>query len=369
MKKYYFSLTACSLIILLLQGCSDNVIDIGFSSTLSGKNSDIGIQCRNGVMLAVEEINSANILNNKKIKVHMKDDENNPQKAADSDTELADDGINIIIGHSTSDMSKAGYSAVAHRDVIMISPSSSSDYFTDRDDNFLRVCTTTKAEAISIGRNIIDNGYQRFAILYDSTNRTYSESYIGFLSSFLSDKNTKPLFIKDYNLAKREDMEAASTDVLNSGIQAVLVLFSAVDLMKFSQAVRTKKSSVHIFSGGWGMTGAIIQDGGKYTNGIKTVLFFNPEDNSRDFLEFKKKYYRRFGSEATFSSIYGYDCIYLLLESFKKGIYSPQGIKKNTIETVRFISPAGEILINRFGDTQRQSILVEIKNGTLVKSK
>ncbi|MBP8081597.1 MAG: ABC transporter substrate-binding protein [Spirochaetes bacterium] len=354
---------------LFFLSCSNHSIDIGVSSTLSGKNSELGIHCRNGIILATEEINQSGILGKKQIRLFISDDKNSTDEAAKINTEFLNKGIKLIIGHSTSEMSKAGFSSISGKDALMISPSSSSDYFTDRDDNFIRVCSTTKSEAIAIADNIISAKLKKIAVIYDADNISYCESFINFFKEYAASKGINPFLIKGYSLSGNQEIEKAVDDVIKSNSDTVLALFSAHDLTGFIQKLRIKKTNIPVFTGGWAMTSYLTSNGGKAVEGIKAVLFYDTEIKTQSLLKFRKKYSERFGIEPTFSSIYGYDCVFLLYQSFRKNYFTPQEIKRNTIETRRFDSPAGDYLVNRYGDTQRSANLVEIKDGKIVKSK
>ena len=365
----FITLSAVFIFSAFFLSCSNNSINIGISSTLSGKNSDLGIHCKNGIILATEEINQSGVLEKRKIRLFISDDKNSAEEAAAIDLDFIEKGINLIIGHSTSEMSKAGLSLINGKDFLMISPSSSSDYFTDRDDNFLRVCSTTKSEAIAVADKISSSNLKKIVIIYDSLNRTYCESYIGFFTENKKKKNISPFLVKEYALTDNQAIENAVNDIIKTNPDTVLALFSAHDLTRFAQKIRSKKSTIPIFTGGWAMTSYLTSNGGKAVEGIKAVLFYDTENKHQSLLNFRKKYAERFGTEATFSSIYGYDCVYLLFQSFRKNYFTPEEIKRNTIETRRFDSPAGEYLINRYGDAQRSANLVEIKNGQIIKSK
>ena len=63
---------------LTLSACSDAPVKIGFSGTLKGKYSDLGVQGRNGALLAVEEINDAGGLDGRKLELLVRDDLNTP---------------------------------------------------------------------------------------------------------------------------------------------------------------------------------------------------------------------------------------------------------------------------------------------------
>ncbi|MGM0611741.1 MAG: ABC transporter substrate-binding protein, partial [Thermodesulfobacteriota bacterium] len=67
-----FLLFSC---VFFLFACGErNKILVGFSGPLTGKYSDLGVQGRNGVTLAIEEINAQGGLNGRKLELIPKDD-------------------------------------------------------------------------------------------------------------------------------------------------------------------------------------------------------------------------------------------------------------------------------------------------------
>ncbi|MDR2097641.1 MAG: ABC transporter substrate-binding protein, partial [Spirochaetaceae bacterium] len=86
---------------LCFGGCKSdsNTIKIGGIFPLSGNVAVYGVEARNGILLAIEEINAAGGVNGKKIELISEDDEGNPEKSVNAYNKLtAKDKVNIIIG-------------------------------------------------------------------------------------------------------------------------------------------------------------------------------------------------------------------------------------------------------------------------------
>src|SRR6056297_421484 len=109
MKKNTFIIVVLIFFIFLLfLACQkDNPIKIGVSVTLSGRNSPMGIAVKDGVVLAVEQINADGGINGKTLELIIKDDQNNPETARKVDAELIEEGVATILGHITSAMTEA----------------------------------------------------------------------------------------------------------------------------------------------------------------------------------------------------------------------------------------------------------------------
>jgi branched-chain amino acid transport system substrate-binding protein len=66
-------------------------IKVGFVGGLTGRLSDLGSGGRNGVMLAVEEINNAGGISGRPVELITKDDKQDPEVAVKVDKELIDE--------------------------------------------------------------------------------------------------------------------------------------------------------------------------------------------------------------------------------------------------------------------------------------
>lgn len=130
------------LLIASTVSCTDRTpIKIGFTGTLTGIQSERSIMIRNRVLLAVNEINEAGGINNRPIEIIIKNDQGQPGIAQEVDKELIDAGVSAIIGHTTSRMSEAGSEIANIHQTVMISPTTSTDTLTDKDDYFFRIST------------------------------------------------------------------------------------------------------------------------------------------------------------------------------------------------------------------------------------
>ena len=80
-------------------------VKIGSASPLTGSQAHIGIDIRNGVQLAIEDLNAKGVeIGGKKVKFEMvpEDDEANPTKATTVAQKLADAKVAGVVGHFNS---------------------------------------------------------------------------------------------------------------------------------------------------------------------------------------------------------------------------------------------------------------------------
>src|SRR5688572_25831146 len=80
-------------------------VRIGAAAPLTGPQAHIGIDIRNGVQLAIEDLNAKGVeIGGKKVKFEMvaEDDEANPTKATTVAQKLVDSKVAAVVGHFNS---------------------------------------------------------------------------------------------------------------------------------------------------------------------------------------------------------------------------------------------------------------------------
>ena len=105
-------------------GCDRRVepIRVGFVAGLTGRHYGLGVSCRNGAQLAVEEINASGGVAGRPLELLVKDDAQDPEIAKRAVRELIRDRVVAILGHSTSSMAEATLAIADEEHVLMMSP-------------------------------------------------------------------------------------------------------------------------------------------------------------------------------------------------------------------------------------------------------
>src|SRR5688572_2556031 len=118
-----------------------DTILIGEVGSLTGAQATFGISTRNGVELALDEVNAAGGVNGKKVVVRVYDNQGKPEESANAVTRLiAQDGAKLILGEVASTNSLAMAPKAQAAQVPMISPSSTNPKVTEVGDFIFRVC-------------------------------------------------------------------------------------------------------------------------------------------------------------------------------------------------------------------------------------
>ncbi len=189
MKKLLsVALAAVTFAALSFTSCSDksgNTIKIGGIAPLSGGVAVYGLECTDGVNLAVAEINAAGGILGKQVEYIVEDDEGDPAKSVNAYTKLTTQkGVGLIIGSLTSGCSIAVTSTAQAQGVVQIAPAATAVSLTDAGNYIFRACYTDPFQGKIGGKFAAVNlGLKKAAILYDIGN-DYS---VGLMENFVAE--------------------------------------------------------------------------------------------------------------------------------------------------------------------------------------
>lgn len=362
-----FSAIAC-IILLLESGCgTQDQILIGFSGQLSGAYADLGIKGRDGVLLAVENINAKGGINGRKLKLIVQDDKGTPDGAKTADMALVKAGVVAIIGHMTSGLTMAALPVLSETDTVMVSPTTSTVELTGLDDNFFRMAVTCATEARFLTRHMRENrGLSRPAVIRDQDNAAYTNAYWDAFSREFTDTGGRVIGDWRFSSGRKPDFSRILKEIKTGAPDALLIIASPLDTALLAQKIRAADPVIPLFSSGWGQTDALLQNGGHAVEGIEIVIYFNSNSQNPQFIEFRNRYASKFGRDPTFAGGTGYEAMMVLAEALGRTSGSKKGLKTALQKIKNFEGLVGSISMDKYGDVIRTHFLHTVKNGKFV---
>src|SRR6478672_8743438 len=148
MKLRLGLLVLCALSALAFMSCtknqeaaSSNEIVIGEFGSLTGTTATFGISTKNGIDMAVDDLNKAGGLLGKKVRVIVEDDQGKPEEAQTVVTKLiTKDQVAAVLGEVASSRTMAAAPVAQQNGIPLISPSSTNPKVTQTGDYIFRVC-------------------------------------------------------------------------------------------------------------------------------------------------------------------------------------------------------------------------------------
>lgn len=365
-KRNYSWLAIVAFIILIFftSGCtSKKTIKIGVIAELTGKQSELGINLRNGAQLAAEEINSAGGINGHPIELIIKDDLGTPQGAEDAENWVIDQNVVAIIGHLTSNQTVEGYKIAEERGVLLLSGTASTTYLSGKKDLFFRTEPSNDYFAKEFAKYIRNvKNVSTIAVLYDLDNNTYSTSMARIFSETFTELGgtvTAEMSFSGSDIAKISD---SIDELVKANIEAIYIIASPLNTAHIAQLIRLQGSSLILFAAPWAQGQDLINNGGDAVEGLESIIAFNINDSSQPLVDVRTKYKERFAEDPAFTAMFGYELLNILAEALKITDGNANGLSDALLSIRIFQGLDGKIYMDEFGDSSRNLYIIKLSD-------
>lgn len=359
--------SACALA-LALAACGDkDPVIIGFAGQLEGPYSDLGVQGRNGAMLAVEHANSDGGLDGRPFRLLAKHDGNSPENARQAIKDLHAAGAAIVVGHMTSSQSMASLPVAEELGLLLVSPTTSSPLFSNKKDPFFRVIPENTAWSRALARHCYTrDGVRSVVQITDMRNAAFAKlNNAAFSEAFTSLGGTISgrLAIPPDSTPSWDDL---SDRVGRLAPEAIQVALASRDLAALVRRLRLKAPDIRIYSSMWGYTDELIEAGGGAVENIIFSVAYSGDNTSPNFVRFKSQYRNRFGRPPNFAAALGYEAASVAIHALRQGGNDPARQARAITDLHDFPGVIGNLDFDAFGDVKRPAFIVTVKDRAFV---
>ncbi len=336
---------------------------VGIYLSLSGADTSFGVDTREGIELAAEEINRAGGIKGKPIKLLVEDDKSNPQEASNKVLQLINrDKVVALLGEVSSARSKAAGIVANRYKIPMISPSSTNPDVTKVGPFVFRVCYTDDIQGQMGAQFVVKTlGKKNIAMLYASDDlyssglahefRVEAEKLGGKIvieKSFLKSETNFTTFLNEIRDAKPDAIYAP-------------VYYNA--MVPIARQAKAAGVPGEMFVGGDGWhADSLVKDAGDEIEGAYFTNHFSPDVPWPHSQAFVKGYLERFKREPSALAAQGYDATRLLADAISRAkAETPEAIRDAIAETKDFQGSTGKITINADRNADKPLVIVQIK--------
>jgi branched-chain amino acid transport system substrate-binding protein len=280
-------------------------IKIGVTGPFTGGSSSMGVSMRDGVRLAVDEINKAGGVMGRKIEVVERDDEARNERGVQIAQELINkEKVTATVGYINTGVALASQRFFQEAKIPVMNNVATGSLvthqFDDQPENYIfRNAAHDSIQAPMIVEEAITRrGYKKVAILADSTN--YGQLGRADLETALQLKGVKAVAVEKFNI-KDVDMTAQLLKAKEAGAEVVLTYAIGPELAQIANGM-TKLGWKVPMIGSW----TLIQEPTtpkRQAFIISYLKTFNPKNARID---------------SPVSAAQGYDSIYLLAAAIKQ---------------------------------------------------
>ena len=364
-RSFFGSLVA--VVLIFLTACDDPApIKIGFIGGLTGRFSVIGEAARNGVQLAVAEINKAGGINGREVELLVRDDASSPEVAVEAIRDLHSAGAVAIVGPNISSIAAAMLSTLNELRIPAVSPTTASLSLAGIDDYLFRINATTRDYARAYARYLFEGGQRTIAVTLDANNPVFTESWSQeFTSQFEELGGTIALKIF-FDAGSATGYSDVADRLLATSPDGIVLVANSVDTAQLAQQIRKREEDIPLAASEWASSERMVFLGGNAVEGIVLAQSYIRNDPSERYQRFVGQYRERFQQDPSFASISGHDGATMLFAALAENVEGPE--LKQALLRLRDIQGLQQRLwFDEFGDGWRRVIFYTIKNGRFVQ--
>jgi len=353
--------------IYALYSRSQQPVRLGFVAQLTGVQAELGVQERNGVQLALEEINARGGINGRRIDLVVQDDLGTPEGAQHAVRELLHANVVAIIGHATSGQTIAGLTVATPARVVMLSPTATTPELSGKEDYFFRVCYSLVDRAHTLARHIyLTRDIPRIAALHDTDNTAYSNAYLAAFVTEYQALGGSLTAQAAFSSRTQPDFAPLAAQLRASQPNALLIIAADMETAMIAQRTRLMGWPVPLFTTAWAQTETLIHNGGQAVEGLELELAMPLDDLAPDYLRFTTRYQERFGQASSFGAAMGYEAATVMAVALEKTRGQADGLALALagIKDVRGLTDT--LSMNKYGDIIRPFHLGAIRDGKFV---
>ena len=357
------------LFLAALFGCThqdENVIRIGAAGPMTGAQSKMGIDLRNGVDLAVAEWNEKGGLLGKKVQLVPGDDQADPKQAVSIANKFINQKVNAVVGHWNSNCSINASTYYNTANIVSISPASTNPRLTQQGyKTVFRVCGTDDQQGAIAAEFVLNTlKSKRVAVLHDKT--TYGQGLADYFKK--SVENKVQVVFYDGIQTGDPDYKAVLTSIKEK--KPDVYFFGGV-YPEAGRLVRQAKEvgmNIPMITGDGVYDPTFIDLAGKSAEGTY-VTFGKDPSGLPTSKTFNDKYAAKYGAPGPYS-IYAYDAANIILTAMQQtgttdGAKVAEYIARNT-----FKGAFGDISFDKNGDVSKAPYVVwKVADGKFVEVK
>lgn len=343
---------------------------IGGMGPLTGGAAAYGNSVKNGSQIAVDEINAAGGVkvgeDTYMLKLSFKDDEATEDKAVTAYNSLMDEGMNALLGATTSGSTLA-ITDLSNKDgILQITPTGSAKDITVN-DNVFRLCFTDPLQGSTIAKYVLENNYDSVAVLYNNSDEYSTGVYEAFKAEL--EKEGKGSIIVDTESFTTQDIDF-STQLTKIKAVAPKAIFIPAYYEAVAQITQQAKAAgiVTDFIGSDGWDGVLAQVTDK--SAVEGAVFLSPflaTDSAENVKKFVDTYKTNFNATPDQFAADGYDTVNVIKAAMEKAGSIESADLIAAMTEIKVDGLTGSVSFEASGEPDKSAKFVAIKDGEYVQ--
>jgi branched-chain amino acid transport system substrate-binding protein len=334
---------------------------------LSGPGTTAGTVFKNGVELAVKEINDNGGILGKKIENYTVDTQTNPGVAKGLTQKAVDDGVFAIYGPVYSGSIMVSMAESKRGEVPNFTGGEAAAITAQGNPYVFRTAFGQSTSFPKLAK-FINTQAKTLAVIY--VNNDFGKGGRDTLTKLLADGPTK--IVADISTdAGQVDFSAAVLKAKQSNADAIFAYTNEEESARLLRELKKQGWNKPVIGETTLVGQKVIELAGDAANGAMAHVGLTVDAPNENMLKFKAKYYQAYGSISDHNGIKGYTGVYVLKAAIEKvGKLDRKAVAQALhgieISAKKHPGVIFDVSFDAKGDLDRESFLVEVKNGRQV---
>lgn len=345
-------------------GQTGDTIKVGVYGDLTGQTSSFGQSTKNGIELAVEEINNAGGVNGKKIQLVVEDDQGRPEQAKTVVSKLINqDKVQAVLGEVASTNSLAAAPVAQEAKIPMITPSSTNPKVTEVGDYVSRVCFIDPFQGSVMAKFAANTLKAKTAAILGDVNSDYSKGLTQFFEEGFTKLGGKVVAKEAYTQTD-PDFKGQLTKIRNLNPDVIYIPGYYGQVGIIAKQARELDMNMPLLGGdGWDSP-ELWKLGGASLKNAYISNHYSAENPAPEIQNFVKAYKAKFSVEPDSLAALAYDAAKVLADAIKRaGGTDPAKLKDAINATKDFPGVTGKISLDGSRNAVKPAVVLELEPG------
>lgn len=341
-----------------------STIEIGFFGDLTGPTFNFGLSAKNGVLMAVDEINQAGGINGHKIDIVIEDDKGSPEEAARVTGKLIDRYKVIAIiaaGASGNSLAASPKAQAAH--VPLIAPSSTNPAVTQAGDYIFRACFIDAFQGEVMAKFAANTLKAKKAAIMVDFNSPYSRGLTEFFELSFAKLNGQIVAKQSFSQGDA-DYRGQLSAIKTANPDVIYIPGYYGDVAIIAKQARQLGLNVPLLGAdGWDAP-ELWELGGDALNDSYISNHYSADDPSETIQQFVHSYRQRYGNLTPDAhAALAYDALRFLAEAIQRaGTTEGPKLREALAETKNFPGVTGIISMDGERNAVKPAVVLKLED-------
>lgn len=347
------------------QPAQTRTVNLGAVVSLNGSANVFGKAQKNGMELAMAEINDKNTVPGIKVNITFEDDNSDRNQGITAFNKLINANVHAIIGPTLSNTAQATDPVAQEKKVPVLGVSNTAAGITDIGDYIFRDSLTEGDVVPQTVKKVVDKLKPKKAALLFANDDAFSKSGGDTMRDALKANGVEIVTEQQFS-TKDTDFRSVLTNVRGANPDVIFVsslIDPAVGIVTQARELGLKQP----IAGGNGFnTPALSQRAGEAAEGVIVGAAWNIASTNPKSVDFIKAYKAKFNEDPDQFAAQAYTGVYIMAESAKKATSLERTAIRDALTGIKDLDTAlGKFSFNAKRDAVHPAVVQIVKSGKL----